>query len=119
MAIEGNHTSGAAYFRFAEEMDPEMVQVQVDNGKAKGLAAVRVWVLTNWRLVLGIIIALILLGIGIIIGHAIVSNPIRTKAQACQCVTNNTANPPKREQLNVTQLFQTFVMADELQKYFL
>ncbi len=121
MAIEGNNSSGtatAAYFRFAEEMDPDMVQVQVDDGKAKGLAAVRVWIIENWRLILGIIIAFLLLGIGIIIGHAIVGHPIRSKAKTCQCVTNNTANPPERPQLNLTQLFQDLVTTDTLQEYF-
>ena len=117
MAIDGNHSSGAAYFRFAEEMDPEMVQVQVDTGKPKGLEAVKQWIITNWRNILAFIIAILLLAIGILIGHTIVGHPIRTVG-VDHCKTNNTARPPERHHLNVTQLFQAYVKEDKLKEYF-
>ncbi|XP_038077674.1 putative N-acetylated-alpha-linked acidic dipeptidase [Patiria miniata] len=75
MGIDSNNRagSGAAYSRFAEEMDIDSVNLSMRGplSKSQGLKG---FCLNNWKTLIVLLIAILCFGIGIILGHFIASS---------------------------------------------
>ncbi|XP_022090181.1 putative N-acetylated-alpha-linked acidic dipeptidase [Acanthaster planci] len=95
MGIDSNNRagSGAAYSRFAEEMDIDSVNLSMHGSSVKS-PGIRGFCMTHWKTLIVLVIALLCFGIGIIMGHFIAGACI-VKTSTNGVYKNQTSSPNK------------------------
>ncbi len=84
--------SGAAYTRFAEEMDIDSVNLNVKGSSSKA-TGLKLCCLEHWRVLIVLLIALCCFGIGIILGHFLAARVTVTSQNGYHNTTMSTSTP--------------------------